>query len=99
MGILGVGALLLFGPEQLPVIMKKAGRVMRDVQNTSQSFIREMERAADDYEAPRYEPPRYEPPPYEPPHSVAPTTEADVPPYAPPEIGSPSPNPGNPPPQ
>ena len=50
MGILGVGALLLFGPEQLPVIFKKAGRVMRDVQNTSQSFIREMERAADEPE-------------------------------------------------
>ena len=46
--ILGVGALLLFGPEQLPVIMRKAGRVMRDVQNTSHSFIREMERAADE---------------------------------------------------
>jgi Sec-independent protein translocase protein TatA len=77
MAILGVGALLLFGPEQLPGIMKKAGRVMRDVQNTSQSFIREMEHAADDYEAPKYEPPPYEPPPYEP--AVAPTTEADVP--------------------
>ncbi|MBV9402326.1 MAG: twin-arginine translocase TatA/TatE family subunit [Candidatus Eremiobacteraeota bacterium] len=48
--ILGVGALLLFGPERLPGIMRKAGRVVRDVQNTSQSFIREMERAADDYE-------------------------------------------------
>ena len=51
--VLGVGALLLFGPEQLPVIMRRAGRVMREVQNTSQGFIREMERAADDYEAPR----------------------------------------------
>jgi len=98
MGILGVGALLLFGPEQLPVIMKKAGRVMRDVQNTSQSFIREMERAADDYEAPRYEPPRYDAPSYEPPHTVPPTTEADVPPH-PPEIDGSSPGAGKPPPQ
>ena len=48
--ILGVGALLLFGPEQLPVIMRKAGRIMRDVQNTSQGFLREMERAADEHE-------------------------------------------------
>ena len=50
--ILGVGALLLFGPDRLPGIMRKAGRVMRDVQNTSQSFIREMERAADENETP-----------------------------------------------
>lgn len=50
--ILGVGALLLFGPERLPSIMRKAGHVMRDVQNTSQSFISEMERAADEQEPP-----------------------------------------------
>ena len=49
--ILGIGALLLFGPDRLPGIMRKAGHVMRDVQNTSQSFIREMERAADEHEA------------------------------------------------
>ena len=48
--ILGVGALLLFGPERLPGIMRKVGRVVRDVQNTSQSFIREMERAADEHD-------------------------------------------------
>lgn len=76
MALLGVGALLLFGPEQLPVVMKKAGRVMRDVQNTSQSFIREMERAADEVQAPVYEPP----PHADPPAAPAPvTTEADVP--------------------
>ncbi|GAC1653186.1 MAG: hypothetical protein NVS9B12_03050 [Vulcanimicrobiaceae bacterium] len=85
MAILGVGALLLFGPEQLPGIMKKAGRVMRDVQNTSHSFIREMERAADEYETPRYEPPRYEPAE---PYTTPPTTEADVPPVPPPEPSS-----------
>jgi|GEM_PF-555932 len=47
MALLGAAALLLFGPEQLPRVMRKAGTVMRDIQNTSQSFIREMERAAD----------------------------------------------------
>ncbi len=47
MAILGAAALLFFGPEQLPKVMRKAGTVMREIQNTSQSFIREMERAAD----------------------------------------------------
>lgn len=47
MAILGVLALLVFGEERLPVLMRQAGRVMRDVQNASQGFIREMERAAD----------------------------------------------------
>lgn len=47
MAILGVLALLVFGEERLPGIMRQAGRVMREVQNTSHSFIREMERAAD----------------------------------------------------
>ena len=51
MAILGAAALLLFGPEQLPRVMRKAGSVMRDIQNTSQSFIREMERAADEHDA------------------------------------------------
>jgi len=47
MGIIGTVALLVFGPDQLPKVARKAGQVMRDLQNTSQSFIREMERAAD----------------------------------------------------
>ena len=51
MAMLGAAALLLFGPEQLPKVARKAGSVMRDIQNTSQSFIREMERAADDHDA------------------------------------------------
>ncbi|MFN2528893.1 MAG: twin-arginine translocase TatA/TatE family subunit [Candidatus Baltobacteraceae bacterium] len=91
MAILGVGALLLFGPEQLPGMMKKAGRVMRDVQNTSHTFIREMERAADEFETPKFEMQRYEPPE---PYTTPPTTEADVPPYRPehsPGPGKPSP--------
>jgi len=48
MGVVGVVALLVFGPDQLPKVARRAGQIMRDVQNTSQSFIREMERAADD---------------------------------------------------
>ncbi len=59
MAILGVLALLVFGEERLPGIMRQAGRIMREVQNTSHSFIREMERAADVNEpvAPPPEPP------------------------------------------
>lgn len=49
-------ALLLFGPDRLPKLMRQAGRFMREVQGTSQSFIAEMERAADVNEA-RDEPP------------------------------------------
>ena len=47
MAILGIAALLVFGEKRLPSIVRQAGRVMREVQNTSQSFVREMERAAD----------------------------------------------------
>jgi hypothetical protein len=39
---------MIFGPDQLPKVARKAGQLVRDVQNTSQTFIREMERAADD---------------------------------------------------
>jgi Sec-independent protein translocase protein TatA len=68
MAILGVLALLVFGEQKLPAIMRQAGRVMREVQNTSQSFIREMERAADVNEPPPPPPPPPEPmPPVEPP--------------------------------
>jgi TatA/E family protein of Tat protein translocase len=45
--VISVLALLLFGPDRLPKIMRQAGRFMREVQNTSQSFVAEMERAAD----------------------------------------------------
>ena len=48
--ILGAAALLFFGPDQLPKVARQVGRVVRDVQMTSQSFIREMERAADEAE-------------------------------------------------
>lgn len=57
MAILSVLALLIFGEQKLPGIMRQAGRVMREVQNTSHSFIREMEHAADFEEGARPEPP------------------------------------------
>lgn len=50
--VVSVLALLLFGPERLPKVMRQAGRFMREVQNTSNSFIAEMERAADAHEMP-----------------------------------------------
>jgi TatA/E family protein of Tat protein translocase len=50
--VVSILALLLFGPDRLPKLMRQAGRFMRDVQNTSQSFIAEMERAADVAEPP-----------------------------------------------
>jgi TatA/E family protein of Tat protein translocase len=54
--VVSVLALLLFGPDQLPKIMRQAGRFARDVQNTSHSFIAEMERAADASEPPPHPP-------------------------------------------
>ena len=45
--VIGVLALLLFGPDKLPGMMRQAGKFMRDIQNTSHSFVAEMERAAD----------------------------------------------------
>src|SRR5579884_3277123 len=63
MAILGVLALLVFGEQKLPGIMRQAGRVMREVQNTSHSFIREMERAADVNETPVQRPQPAEPQP------------------------------------
>jgi TatA/E family protein of Tat protein translocase len=60
--VVSVLALLLFGPERLPKIMRQAGRFMRDVQNTSHSFIAEMERAADVPDPAPAPPPRLEPP-------------------------------------
>ena len=72
--ILGAAALLFFGPDQLPKVARRAGHVMRDIQSTSQSFIREMERAADEADfkeaTSRVEPVPHvaEPPVPEPPH-------------------------------
>jgi len=50
--VVSILALLLFGPDRLPKVMRQAGRFMREVQNTSQSFVAEMERAADEHEVP-----------------------------------------------
>jgi Sec-independent protein translocase protein TatA len=75
MAVLGAAALLFFGPEQLPRVARRAGNVMREIQNTSASFIRELERAADVEDAKDvkpYEPAPYEPPPYEPPYEPVP---------------------------
>lgn len=49
--VIGGAALIFFGPDQLPSVARKVGSVVRELQMTSQSFIREMERAADDAEA------------------------------------------------
>jgi sec-independent protein translocase protein TatA len=57
--VVSVLALLLFGPDRLPGIMRQAGRFMREVQNTSHSFVAEMERAAEVTEEKRVS----EPPP------------------------------------
>jgi Sec-independent protein translocase protein TatA len=46
--VIGAAALMLFGPDQLPRVARKVGSVVHDLQMTSQTFIREMERAADD---------------------------------------------------
>jgi TatA/E family protein of Tat protein translocase len=61
--VVSVLALLLFGPDRLPKLMRQAGRFMREVQNTSHGFISEMERAADlaDNPVPPYRPPAAEP--------------------------------------
>ena len=78
MALLGAAALMFFGPEQLPKVARKVGLLVRDVQNTSQSFIREMERAGDDHsygpdisrahllEDPVPPPASYEPPVHDP---------------------------------
>jgi TatA/E family protein of Tat protein translocase len=59
--IIGAVALIAFGPDQLPKVARKAGQAIRDVQNTSQSFIREMERAAEEPERPPVAKPAPEP--------------------------------------
>jgi TatA/E family protein of Tat protein translocase len=55
--VVSVLALLLFGPDRLPKVMRQAGRFMRDVQNTSHAFIAEMERAAETPDPPMPPPP------------------------------------------
>lgn len=71
--VVSVLALLLFGPDRLPSLMRQAGRVMRDIQNTSASFVSEMERAADVNEHPS-------PPPAPPPLAAVPAPAPEPPP-------------------
>jgi TatA/E family protein of Tat protein translocase len=66
--VVSILALLLFGPDRLPKVMRQAGRFLRDVQHTSHSFIAEMERAADLPDAP---------PPAMPPAATTATHAAD----------------------
>jgi len=78
MAILGVLALLVFGEKKLPGVMRQAGRVMREVQNTSQSFLREMDRAADINEpVPSMETPAAAELPFEPALPVVPPEPAE----------------------
>jgi Sec-independent protein translocase protein TatA len=87
MMVLGAAALLFFGPEQLPRVARKAGNVMREIQNTSQSFIRELERAADvqdandakPYERPPYDAVPYDAAAYDTTHDEPPAPEPDAP--------------------
>jgi sec-independent protein translocase protein TatB len=46
-------ALLLFGPEQLPKLARQLGEAMRHIQNTTHSFMQEMERAAETQQSPQ----------------------------------------------
>jgi len=46
MAAIFVVALLLFGPEQLPKVARQLGELMRQMQNTTQTFMLEMDRAA-----------------------------------------------------
>jgi sec-independent protein translocase protein TatB len=61
--IVFVLALLLFGPDQLPKLARQLGEAMRHIQNTTHTFMMEMERAAD-----VSEPHTHEPAPIEGPH-------------------------------
>jgi len=45
--VISMLALLLFGPDKLPGMMRQFGKVTRDLQNASANFVAEMERAAD----------------------------------------------------
>lgn len=46
MAAIFVIALLLFGPDQLPKVARQLGEAMRHMQNTTQTFMLEMDRAA-----------------------------------------------------
>ncbi len=60
-----VVALLLFGPEHLPKIARQLGDAMRHGQNTTNSFMAEMDRAAAAADHPPQPPPPWSQPPDE----------------------------------
>ncbi len=62
--IVFVVALLLFGPEHLPKVARQLGDAMRQVQNTTSTFMAEMDRAAAAAEHPTQS--TWSPPPDEP---------------------------------
>ena len=62
MMVIGTLALLLFGPEKLPGMMRQFGKVTRDLQSASANFVAEMERAAEPPPTAPPEPPSVEPP-------------------------------------
>lgn len=48
--ILGLAALVFFGPHKLPQLMKQAGKVMREVRKASYEFQHSLERELEDDE-------------------------------------------------
>ena len=71
--IIFVLALLLFGPEQLPKLARQLGEAMRHIQNTTHTFMMEMERAAEPVE-----PRMHGPAPIEDPHAVIPPDDGPL---------------------
>ena len=66
--IVFVLALLLFGPEQLPKLARQLGEAMRHIQTTTNTFMMEMERAADSAEPHLHAVPQTNQQSLEPPH-------------------------------
>jgi sec-independent protein translocase protein TatB len=69
--IVFVLALLLFGPEQLPKLARQLGEAMRHIQSTTNTFMMEMERAADNSEPHLHAVPQANAPTSEPLHEQA----------------------------
>jgi sec-independent protein translocase protein TatB len=71
--IVFVLALLLFGPEQLPKLARQLGEAMRHIQSTTNTFMMEMERAADSPEPHLHAVPQGNQQTFEPPREPAET--------------------------
>ena len=67
--IVFVLALLLFGPEQLPKLARQLGEAMRHIQSTTNTFMMEMERAAENSEPHLHAVPQTDPSTFEPSHN------------------------------